>query len=332
MPEQPSHVQLTEITRETIPMLNWMIEDLFCVYGVNMPFFLLDFSFSDYSDRPDWITYTPPDWYLPEWKLQWPTYPTQWAFPEFSGFNFNVQWGQWDYWLASFNELLGLLFDTAELPRWQMPDLSPASIDMLNTQISALYDDAGFTEISAEDEDNYLPRIGWGSTYAAAKTDYTDDPTWYAPVNSSNDLITQWYVSYTSSPDEYGVIAVQNFLKFDTSAWSGIFDAKFKISGMTITQAGWTENPILQIYEYNYNEPFGSGDWTGGTKIAEQELTAGSTSAEIIIDSTKVNVGGDSKYRFILKAITDENFFPTAPNGISDYLWVIATDVKLAVR
>ena len=140
MPDQPSHVQLTEITRETISMLNWMIEDLFCVYGASIPYFMLDFSFSDYSDRPDYLTYTPPDWYLPEWKAQWPSYPTQWGFPEFSGFNFNIQWGQWDYWLASFNELLGLLFDEADLPRWQMPDLSPASIDMLNTQISELYD------------------------------------------------------------------------------------------------------------------------------------------------------------------------------------------------
>lgn len=330
MPDQPSHVQLTEITRETIPMLNWMIEDLFCVYGASIPYFMLDFSFSDYSDRPDYLTYTPPDWYLPEWKAQWPSYPTQWGFPEFSGFNFNIEWGQWDYWLASFNELLGLLFAEAGLPRWQMPDLSPASIDMLNTQISTLYDDAGFTDISAEDEDNYLPRVGEGVTYAAAKTDYTDDPTWFNPVNSINDLQLQWNSYYYPGPS-YDVTATQTYLKFDTSAWSGIFDAKFKISGMTITQDEWTENPVLQIYEYNYNEPFGSGDWTGGTKIAEQELLAGSTSAEIVIDHTKVNVGGDSKYRFVLKAITDEDFFPTAPDD-SWGLWVIATTVKLAVR
>ena len=334
MPDQPSHVQLTEITRETIPMLNWMMEDLFCVYGADIPYFMLDFSFSDYSDRPDYLTYTPPDWYLPEWKAQWPTYPTQWGFPEFSGFNFNVQWGQWDYWLASFNELLGLLFAEAGFPRWQMPDLSPGSIDMLNTQISTLYDDAGFTEISAEDEDNSLTRIGDGATYAAAKTDYENAPTYGNPSNSSNDLNVQWNVYYyTGSARPYAIQATQFYLKFDTSDWSGVFDAKFKISGMAIYREDWPDNPVLQIYEYNYNEPFGSGDWTGGTKIAEQEIPVGDTTAEIIIDSTRVNVGGNSKYRFTLKATTDLDYFPGPPDdNIWEGLWILATTVKLAIR
>lgn len=146
MAQEPSHVQLTEISRETIPTLNWMMEDLFCRYGVSIPYFMLDFSFADYSDRPDWITYTPPDWYLPEWKAMWPTYPSQLGFPEFSGFNFNIKYQPWDYWLVWFNELLGLLFDVAHLPRWQMPDLSPASIDMLNTQISQLYETSTFAK------------------------------------------------------------------------------------------------------------------------------------------------------------------------------------------
>lgn len=115
MAQEPSHVQLLEFKKENIPYMNWMFEDLFCMYGTNIPFFLLDFEFPDYSDRPEWPT-------------------------EFTGWNFNLELGPWDHWLVWFNELLGFLFDEAHLPRWQMPDFSDASWSMFNDYIASLYD------------------------------------------------------------------------------------------------------------------------------------------------------------------------------------------------
>lgn len=111
---EEGHIQITEFSKETIPTVNWMMEDLFCQYGVAMPWFMLDFDFPDYSERPDWV----------------------------SGYNFNLDWGEWGYWLPWFNEMLGLLFDAAHLPRWQMPDLSPGSWAMYNDYTEILYDNA----------------------------------------------------------------------------------------------------------------------------------------------------------------------------------------------
>jgi len=111
---ESGHIQISEFSKETIPQINWMLEDLFCRYGVNMPYFCLDYAFPDYSERPDWV----------------------------SGYNFNLDWGEWGYWLTWFNNLLGLLFDTAKLPRWQMPDFSPGSWAMFNDYISELYQES----------------------------------------------------------------------------------------------------------------------------------------------------------------------------------------------
>jgi len=140
MAVETGHFQITEFSKETIPQINWMMEDLFCQYGVAMPYFLLDFAFPDYFERPEWMTYTPPDWYLPEWKAYWPTYLNQWPnWIEGTSFDFNLDWGEWGYLLPWFNELLGLLFDEAGLPREMLTDLSPTSMTFLNDQISTLY-------------------------------------------------------------------------------------------------------------------------------------------------------------------------------------------------
>jgi len=112
MATEAGHIQITEFKKEVIPILNYMLEDLFCQYGVHMPYFLLDFDFPDYSQRPDWV----------------------------SGYNFNLDWGEWGYNLPWFNELLGFIFDEAHLPRWEMPDFSFGSWNFFNEYISILYD------------------------------------------------------------------------------------------------------------------------------------------------------------------------------------------------
>ena len=112
MPSDAGHLQLVEYNKESIPYVNWMLEDLFCQYGINIPWFMLDFDFPDYSERPDWV----------------------------SGYNFNLDWGEWGYWLPWFNELLGIIFDEAHLPRWQMPDMAEWNWPEFNFYIEILYD------------------------------------------------------------------------------------------------------------------------------------------------------------------------------------------------
>jgi len=109
---EAGHINITEFNKECIPKLNIMMEDLFCQYGVSIPYFLLDYDFPDYSQRPDWC----------------------------SGYNFNLDWGKWGYWLPWFNNLLGLLFDEAHFPRWQLPDFSFPSWDIFNSWIPQLYE------------------------------------------------------------------------------------------------------------------------------------------------------------------------------------------------
>lgn len=112
MAQEPAHVELLEFKQENIQYMNWMFEDLFCLYGTNIPYFLLEFEFPQYPRIPY----------------------------GFSGYDFNIEWGPWGYWLPWFNYLLGFLFDEAHLPQWQMPDFSDASWDEFNRNITILYD------------------------------------------------------------------------------------------------------------------------------------------------------------------------------------------------
>ena len=112
MATEAGHLQLVEYKRESIPYINWMMEDLFCQYGTNIPWFMIDFDFPDYSQRPDWV----------------------------SGYSFNLDWGPWGYWLPWFNYLLGFIFDEAHLPRWQMPDMAEWNWPEFNDYIELLYD------------------------------------------------------------------------------------------------------------------------------------------------------------------------------------------------
>lgn len=173
MPVEAGHIQLTEYRKTTIPYLNWMFEDLFCRYDVSIPYYLLDFSFPDYPLIAEWPAPYSPEWLelyrpslppwpempwwnipemvwpemkWPEWpKLQWPDWFSGTGFDwvaDFNGFSFNTDWGKAGYDLTWLNELLGLLFDLADIPRWQMPDFSKKSIATLNDYITMLYDAA----------------------------------------------------------------------------------------------------------------------------------------------------------------------------------------------
>lgn len=327
MAVEGSHVQLTEITRETIPMLNWMMDDLFCHYGVSIPYFMLDFSFSDYPDRSDYVTYTPPDWYLPEWKAQWPTFVTQWpTFADFSGFNFNIQLREWDYWLPWFNELLGLLFDEADLPRWQMPDLSPNSVVLLNEQINNLYfHTVGEEKFSPVWTDGELllasmHRARSGVTYAATKAAYqvmedagTANLIGFGSAPSGDDRDGAIWGAYTFDTS-YAIWTYQVCLHFDTTNASvGHATATLYLPVDDLIVTGG--NPTLYLYKTaRYVSPT-EYNWTEGTKIGEHEFDGTEEGTTVRIDmgqiggaNEPVNIGGYSHYRLAIKDMVDVTY------------------------
>lgn len=178
MAVEAGHIQLLEYNKEVIPEINWMLEDLFCRYGLSIPYYLLDFSFPDYQIKAEWPAPYSPEWLelyrpsLPPWpemprwnipgmawpEMKWPGFMPKWPdfqWPDwfsgtgldwasnFNGFNFGFNggnWGKWGYNLTWLNELLGLLFDEANIPRWTIPDFSRKSIAILNDYITMLYD------------------------------------------------------------------------------------------------------------------------------------------------------------------------------------------------
>lgn len=101
---EPGHLQLLEFNKEVIPEINWMLDDLFCRYGVNIPYFILDFGF---DDAP-----------------------------------FGLEWGRWEDYTFQFNELMGLLFEQANLPGWEFPDWSMYSFMFWRDMMNVLYDES----------------------------------------------------------------------------------------------------------------------------------------------------------------------------------------------
>ena len=82
MPVEAGHIQLTEYSKEVIPKLNYMMEDLFCRYSISIPYYLLDFSFPDYQLDADWPAPYSPEWLalyrpsMPPWpEFLWPNIP-----------------------------------------------------------------------------------------------------------------------------------------------------------------------------------------------------------------------------------------------------------------
>ena len=138
MPVEAGHIQLTEYSKEVIPKLNYMMEDLFCKYSISIPYYLLDFSFPDYQLDADWpAPYSPewlalyrpslppwpeflwpniPDWKLPEMKwpswrgIQWPVLPEM-AWPE---------WPDWPNWELPEWEWLDFYYP--DWPEWDWPN------------------------------------------------------------------------------------------------------------------------------------------------------------------------------------------------------------------
>ncbi len=138
MPVEAGHIQLTEYSKEVIPKLNYMLEDLFCRYSVSIPYYILDFSFPDYPLDAEWpAPFTPvwlalyrpslppwpehlfpdiPGWQLPEMKLpkwpdiQWPVLPEM-AWPEWPDWP-NLELPEWEW----------LKFYWPDWPEWDWPN------------------------------------------------------------------------------------------------------------------------------------------------------------------------------------------------------------------
>lgn len=334
MPVEAGHIQITEFSKEVFPQINWMMEDLFCKYGVSMPYFLLDFDFPDYSQRPDWVTYSPPDWYLPEWENYWPTFINQWPnWFEGTGFNFNLDWGPWGYWLSWFNELLGLLHDMADLPRLTLPDLSPASAAMLNDYVNNLYGSVT-AEYSPLPGGGYYIRRGEGTNYTIAKSDYEDDPSYSGP-STYKDVVVTWRVDAIAITEDYLIRAYQSYAAFDTRNTMSVNSVKFVMEYVYVTLQDVTENPVLYIYKFDYGDAVDSEDWTGGELIKQREFTEeedDSDEIEISINPSDVTRGGYSKFMFSLEKIVNLDYWtdPGVP-GQADHT-VTCTTLKLVIN
>lgn len=255
---EEGHYQITEFSKEAIPAINMMLEDLFCQYGVSMPFFLLEFDFPDYSERPEWAT----------------------------GYSFNLDWGPWGYYLVWFNDLLGLLFDEAGLPRWQMPDFSPASWNMFNSKINELYESTclrfGKTTIGGSAKFFSVSEGIWACKYEACKagtlqsisaclgnSDVTNENAKCAIYDSSLDMLTNGSTEEKEIPanTEYGWITF-NFstaptITTSTDYWLIVAASNASISlrndsGDTnqAADSGWEYNglpdPLVPMFYYNY--------------------------------------------------------------------------------
>lgn len=292
---EAGHVEIQEFSREVIPQINWMVEDLFCRYDVAMPYFLLDFDFPDYSERPDWV----------------------------SGYSFNLDWGPWGYWLPWFNELMGLLFDEADLPRWQMPDFSLGSLDMFNSKISELYENVTTEEEIVMDNlatDNHIRRTSdYMSTYAAAKSDYEDNPNWLVDEDSCVDMYPMWTVYYSGG--KYLVRGDQVYASFDTSAVTTVASAKFQIEIAHANLHEVTESQVLCIYKHDWGDSLTSADWTGGSLIATREISQSDmgTVIEMEISTTDVTTEDYSKYRFTLQKLVDSDYWPEPTHALEGH-------------
>lgn len=327
---EAGHVQITEFSREVIPSINWMIEDLFCQYGVDMPYFLLDFDFPDYAERPDWILGYRPDWYLPEWKSYWPTYSNQWPnWFETTGYDFNLDWGPYGHYLTWLNELMGLLFDEAGLPRWQMPDFSPSSWEMFNSQIAQLYESVTevFTALWNDGEkllDSML-KTHIGNTYQQAKDAYEANGIAERGYGSEPDGstpsrgIVNWGVFTYGGGTVYEIWACKTCFSFDTTtASSGHTTATLSIPVNELGTSGG--NPTLYLYKTSrYADP--DYNWTEGTKVGEHVFdgTEEGTTIEITFDITHVSIGSYSHYRLSIKDMDDLTYIDAPiPEGIDN--------------
>jgi len=336
MATEPGHIQITEFNKEVIPQVNWMMEDLFCRYGVSIPWFLLDFDFPDYSQRPNWCT----------------------------GYNFNLDWGKWGYYLSWFNEWLGFLFDEANLPRLTLPDLSLDSVSWFNDYVNMLYDEIynqsiygqSGTFVVCEDvvgetsevtchikvvENGTLRLINCtgnmtdekivGQTsgaYAWTYEDYEQEFTCivpdphqvigYAIVDSVwNEWILAWEEWFSNpsyetgtgttarigwrgtliSGDRYKISLYKHYFSFDTSSASGFMTAKLKVN--LLQHITYGRDVILRVYKQDWGDDIDIDDWTGGTLVGTLSLPDGTETGwkEVTLDSSAVTLGGNTKLR-----------------------------------
>ncbi|GAH65200.1 unnamed protein product, partial [marine sediment metagenome] len=181
-----------------------------------------------------------------------------------------------------------------------------------------------WTSYSRVAGDNRLSRTGRGAAgadYDAAKSDYGNDPSYYK-AEWVIDCVIDWSCRYyaLSPPDDYySITGQQTYLSFDTSGVSKVSAAKFSVSVSDVLKDGTEENPTLYIYKQDWTNSYDSGDWYGGTLIAQREFTIADegNTVEIEIDPSDVTTGDISKYRFTFGRIASPGYWPD-PAGVGE--------------
>lgn len=339
---EASHIQITEINKETLPYINWMIEDLFCRYGVSMPYFLLDFEFPDYSARPDIVKpYEPqyPEIYksewapmpFPDWQTKpWPEWvPSTWPdWLPITGYGFNMEG---DYFLTWFNELLGLLFDTAGLPRWSMPDYSPESINMLNGQIGTLYESVIEEEVQyvyiADYTGNRVVKtlldLTLVGSFATSDNPYSitaDDDHIY--VFSKDDYKLHKYLK--SSP--YTLIASSNALGGNNDRYDDLdydddyiyaayntFDAQGRSTGKLIAIINKSDLSIAD----SFTVFTGTSGYVDGIAVDDTHIYASDSGAKTLKKFNKTT------HSLVTSATSEDSFDPAGLGRDSNYVYSV---------
>lgn len=165
----------------------------------------------------------------------------------------------------------------------------------------------------------YYIRRGEAASYALAKTDYEDDPSYSGP-SALKDVSVIWRLDRTST--KYIIRAYQSYATFDTRNAGSVNSAKFVMKNVTVGLQDVAENPILYIYKFDYGDAVDSGDWTGGELIKEREFTIeedDSDEIEISINISDVTRGDYSKFMFSLEKIVNLDYWtdPGAPGQAS---------------
>lgn len=336
---EAGHLFLTEYKKDITPHFNWVMEDLFCRYGRNIPYYILEFDFPDYPSTADWhVPYQP--WDMPNFpKLNWPEWmwpqlpdwPPFGQWPEWiitSNYQFNMDWNYKDPWKW---ELIGLLQDEADIPREQSENINNIIDDLYDAPIAE--DTNVYAEIAGSvGATHYTWEVSkdgteWHDTVAEAWDEHdTRDTTGGEDVSYDNGRYFRASVFSSSYPDYKAQATTQILcLLFDTSAISsGASTITLRLNVDAVNDG--FETPTVQ--SYYIHEAFTTDHYdTPGTLINEGDISdTGVTS--ISLTSEAINFDGMTRIVLRVKQMLAGNRPDTIGKGSGITLHVDLCNIR----
>lgn len=196
------------------------------------------------------------------------------------------------------------------------------------------YDTYTYTSVDPDQVEKYGEACDNGVSCVDAWDDYQADPKYRTHYYSSKMIIGQ-YCSYTYPPGcgGFGYLAhgIMLYPNFDTSGADANPTSallRFYIDNYG-DLGGLGSSVTVRIYQQDWST-LDTGDWTGGILENSVSLSVSDegTWIEVSVDSTRVNIGGASKYRIALKETEDDTI--PSPNGWSGVgIEITAMQLKL---